>query len=144
MPIRFRCAYCSQLMAISRRKMGTVVRCPKCAGEIIVPSDASQGSNEEVDQPGNQGFDDPNFDVVVEGATAPSQTVKSPTEAASKPRKREPTDSMPSVQLPHQRGMFFSTSKLLLLIGVVILLVALAFALGLMLGRSMAMPGPPR
>ncbi len=38
MPIRFRCAYCNQLMAISRRKAGTVVRCPKCAGEIVVPA----------------------------------------------------------------------------------------------------------
>src|SRR5436190_21434974 len=37
MPIRFRCAYCNQLMGISHRKAGTVVRCPKCAGEIIVP-----------------------------------------------------------------------------------------------------------
>src|SRR5947209_460375 len=29
MPIRFRCAYCNQLMGIARRKAGTVVRCPK-------------------------------------------------------------------------------------------------------------------
>ena len=28
MPIRFRCAYCNQLMGIARRKAGTVVRCP--------------------------------------------------------------------------------------------------------------------
>jgi hypothetical protein len=38
MPIRFRCAYCSQLMGIGRRKAGTVVRCPRCAGEVIVPA----------------------------------------------------------------------------------------------------------
>jgi pyruvate dehydrogenase E2 component (dihydrolipoamide acetyltransferase) len=38
MPIRFRCAYCNQLMGIARRKAGTVVRCPKCAGEVIVPA----------------------------------------------------------------------------------------------------------
>src|SRR6516162_1467871 len=37
MPIRFRCAYCNQLMGIAHRKAGSVVRCPKCAGEIIVP-----------------------------------------------------------------------------------------------------------
>lgn len=38
MPIRFRCAYCNQLMGIARRKAGTVVRCPSCAGQVVVPS----------------------------------------------------------------------------------------------------------
>src|SRR5712675_495388 len=37
MPIRFRCASCQQLMGIARRKAGAVVRCPRCAGELIVP-----------------------------------------------------------------------------------------------------------
>src|SRR5204862_5290906 len=36
-PIRFRCAYCNQLMGISRRKAGTVVRCPTCSGQVVVP-----------------------------------------------------------------------------------------------------------
>src|SRR5204863_3328000 len=37
MPIRFRCAYCNQLMGIARRKAGNVVRCPTCAGQVVVP-----------------------------------------------------------------------------------------------------------
>jgi DNA-directed RNA polymerase subunit RPC12/RpoP len=37
MPIRFRCAYCNQLMGIAHRKVGSVVRCPKCSGQVIVP-----------------------------------------------------------------------------------------------------------
>jgi hypothetical protein len=37
MPIRFRCAYCSQLMGIARRKAGTVVSCPTCHGQVVVP-----------------------------------------------------------------------------------------------------------
>jgi DNA-directed RNA polymerase subunit RPC12/RpoP len=37
MPIKFRCAYCNQLMGISRRKAGTVVSCPTCKGQIVVP-----------------------------------------------------------------------------------------------------------
>src|SRR5947209_4069935 len=37
MPIRFRCAYCNQLLGIARRKAGTVVRCPTCAGEVNGP-----------------------------------------------------------------------------------------------------------
>jgi hypothetical protein len=38
MPIRFRCAYCNQLLGIARRKAGTVVRCPTCAGQVVVPA----------------------------------------------------------------------------------------------------------
>src|SRR5262245_42338757 len=43
MPIRFRCAYCNQLMGIARRKAGTIIRCPKCAGQVIVPSPIPEG-----------------------------------------------------------------------------------------------------
>jgi DNA-directed RNA polymerase subunit RPC12/RpoP len=42
MPIRFRCAYCNQLMGISRRKAGTVVRCPSCSGQVVVPNPSSE------------------------------------------------------------------------------------------------------
>jgi hypothetical protein len=38
MPIRFRCAYCNQLMGIARRKAGTVVSCPTCQGQVVVPT----------------------------------------------------------------------------------------------------------
>jgi len=56
MPIRFRCAYCNQLMGIGRRKAGTVVRCPSCAGEVIVP--APYGVQEPGhDQPASPGAD---------------------------------------------------------------------------------------
>jgi hypothetical protein len=37
MPIRFRCVYCEQLLGIARRKAGTVVKCPNCSGQLIVP-----------------------------------------------------------------------------------------------------------
>jgi DNA-directed RNA polymerase subunit RPC12/RpoP len=37
MPVRFRCVYCNQLLGISRRKAGAVVRCTNCEGQIIVP-----------------------------------------------------------------------------------------------------------
>lgn len=37
MPVRFRCVYCNQLLGISRRKAGSVVRCTSCEGQIIVP-----------------------------------------------------------------------------------------------------------
>src|SRR5438552_1362618 len=56
MPIRFRCDYCNQLLGISRRKAGTIVRCTTCEWQLIVPdpSDAATegaGPNEPVPQP---------------------------------------------------------------------------------------------
>jgi hypothetical protein len=50
MPIRFRCAYCNQLLGIARRKAGTVVRCPTCAGQVIVPN----VDTEETEGPGGE------------------------------------------------------------------------------------------
>src|SRR5262249_36866043 len=58
MPIRFRCAYCNQLLGIARRKSGTVVRCPTCAGQVVVPQqdapDLAPGTGEG---PAAQGTD---------------------------------------------------------------------------------------
>jgi len=44
MPIRFRCAYCNQLLGIAHRKAGTIVRCPTCAGHVIVPHPTEPGT----------------------------------------------------------------------------------------------------
>jgi DNA-directed RNA polymerase subunit RPC12/RpoP len=55
MPIRFRCAYCNQLMGIARRKAGTVVRCPTCSGQVVVPDPEVAGPEaEEPSPPGPQ------------------------------------------------------------------------------------------
>jgi DNA-directed RNA polymerase subunit RPC12/RpoP len=51
MPIRFRCAYCNQLLGIARRKAGTVVRCPNCAGQVVVPG----AEADQPDEPAEQG-----------------------------------------------------------------------------------------
>src|SRR4051794_28145012 len=60
MPIRFRCAYCNQLMGIGRRKAGTVIRCPRCAGELIVPAPdgaPDPGDDSAALAPGGASFD---------------------------------------------------------------------------------------
>ncbi|MCS6863772.1 MAG: hypothetical protein RMJ56_17110 [Gemmataceae bacterium] len=38
MPIRFRCGYCQQLLAIATRKAGTETTCPECSFPITVPT----------------------------------------------------------------------------------------------------------
>ncbi len=37
MPIRFRCGFCQTVLGIPSRKAGSVITCPKCQGQIIVP-----------------------------------------------------------------------------------------------------------
>ncbi|MFL5339542.1 MAG: hypothetical protein ACJ8F7_05175 [Gemmataceae bacterium] len=53
MPIKFRCVYCEQLLGIARRKAGTVVKCPNCAGQLIVPApdalNTAEGGEEKDD-----------------------------------------------------------------------------------------------
>ena len=51
MPIRFRCPYCNQLMGIARRKAGTVVRCPKCNGQLVVPDLQEEAPGEAPPEP---------------------------------------------------------------------------------------------
>src|SRR5258708_573805 len=61
MPIRFRCAYCNQLMGIARRKAGTVVSCPMCHGQVVVPT--PQTPAEADDEPGGNVFERQDFDA---------------------------------------------------------------------------------
>ena len=46
MPIRFRCGYCTRLLAIARRKAGTHTECPHCGATIAVPSPAEPVGSE--------------------------------------------------------------------------------------------------
>lgn len=39
-PIKFRCSQCNKLLGVSRSKVGTVVACPQCSAELIVPDPA--------------------------------------------------------------------------------------------------------
>jgi DNA-directed RNA polymerase subunit RPC12/RpoP len=85
MPIRFRCAYCNQLMGIARRKAGTVVRCPRCAGQVIVPNPEAvapapgNGLGPEPPRPTGPGpalFEQGDFEKLFEpAAVAPSAPV---------------------------------------------------------------------
>ena len=50
MPVRFRCHHCHQLLGIARRKIGMEVDCPTCHNKVLVPpTDAP-----DVDQPADR------------------------------------------------------------------------------------------
>ncbi len=77
MPIRFRCAYCNQLMGISHRKMGTIVRCPKCSGQVVVPqiegTPDDDASAQDADMSAAvRALEDPELELLLAGAAGES------------------------------------------------------------------------
>jgi hypothetical protein len=155
MPIRFRCAYCNQLMAIAHRKAGTVVRCPTCAGQVVVPN-AEQAAPPAAPTPrpapskkpeparGPALFEHSNFDEVFQSPAAPPPPAP-PLVLGAQPPVPEPAFSiepMPLqgniIQNPLKRptGVVLSPAKIVLFALVVLVLVALAFFIGLLIGQG--------
>jgi phage FluMu protein Com len=142
MPIRFRCAYCNQLMGIATRKAGTVVACPKCQGQVIVPNPLEQtespaGSPEE--KPNL--FEESDLDEVFglnPSVPEPQTLSPAPPQAAPAPRypPPEPAGVFAAVPAPARPGIFLGPIALTVLSVVFVALVGLAFFLGLLLGRG--------
>jgi hypothetical protein len=158
MPIRFRCAYCNQLMGIARRKAGTVVSCPTCHGQVVVPTPEPPLQPVQMPPPPGNGpagpanvFDRQDFDA---GMFNP-KPIPAPPPAPSPPRPvaelslhaTVPTpapllgssgfDVEPVVMGPSNappRGLVLTPSKMVLAVGALLLL-ALAFAAGLICGK---------
>jgi hypothetical protein len=153
MPIRFRCVYCNQLLGISRRKAGTIVRCTSCEGQLIVPdpSDAATeaGSQEHASDPppaqslqtDNSGgpagaFEGAEFDAFLEPMNAGGgQAVASPPAPAV---KRSPAVPARSTIQPNAVPVITLTRRGLT-VAIVLAAVVLAafFAGGLWLGLSL-------
>src|SRR5262245_20882701 len=139
MPIRFRCAYCNQLLGIARRKAGTVVRCPGCSGQVVVPSlqEAGLADKEQPRAPAGApgAFEGNELDKILEGAAGEQPSVIQPGPgpvfasqvAAGAPPPPGPTGTQPV-------GIWLSPAKATLFsVGAVVGL-AVAFGLGLLIG----------
>jgi hypothetical protein len=128
-------------MGISKRKAGQVVRCPKCAGEIIVPM--PEGMQAPADQPeepaaGPAAFEDLNFEQHLhEPATGKNGATAATETAAAQPQApAAATPEASSAAPPNRLGFFMPLGMLLVSLGVVILLFILMFVLGLIIGRA--------
>ena len=110
MPIRFRCYFCAQLLAIAHRKAGTVITCPTCRGQVWVPDP----SRPEETQPPAAPLNPEEFDVEL-----------------------VPLPSAASTPAPTQSLLYLTPrlKRLLLLALLVILL--LLFGAGVWFGRSL-------
>ena len=153
MPIRFRCAYCNQLLGIARRKAGTVVRCPTCAGQVVVPNPepavapAPPAPNQPV-------FERSDFDQLFKGSAEPHQpalaqaplgpaAVEPPpagawgthAEPAFEIDRLEPFPAAPAAsQTAAPPALVLTPLKATLLAVAAILAVAFAFGAGLVVG----------
>jgi len=161
MPIRFRCAYCNQLLGISRRKAGTVVRCPTCTGRVIVPKADAEVPQADSDPSNPLVFERNDFDALLntegEGAVplqkkeglakagdAPVALPSAPEpppgawgthpEPAYDVERINPVPPLATAEPVSQAGIFLSTRNAALLAVAVAVLLAMFFAAGLLIG----------
>lgn len=156
MPIRFRCYYCDQLMGIARRKAGTVVVCPKCKGQVVVPSPEPDSAEGEVDKPapspGPALFEQSDLERILQQDQPPPAPPPPALEqfpyVPTQPQQLPAVPSAMNIQeipmpmspppAPAKAGIFLSPAKLALLIVLVLVLLAVAFFLGLQVGKDLA------
>jgi len=143
MPIRFRCAYCNQLMGIARRKSGTVVNCPNCQGQVVVPAPEPEAQEAALPspQPAPGVVDASNFGQEFMPGNGPAPPPSAPAAPAwHQPPTRPAHEYFDVEPLPpttaRPRGWLLSPPVLTLLGILIALLMGMAFFIGLLAGRS--------
>jgi phage FluMu protein Com len=149
MPIRFRCAYCNQLMAIAQRKAGTVVRCPTCAGQVVVPSPEQAAAQESAAPPPSKPeapkkpqapalFERSDFGELFQNPAPPPPFALGPEPAGPgfDVAPLLPQGEILPVPPRRPRGLVLSPAMLILLLLFILVLLGLAFFIGMLVGRS--------
>ena len=99
MPIRFRCAYCNQLMGIAKRKAGQVVTCPKCVGQVVVPT-PDPSMVEEEQHPGGDAAAAFEEDEEVQKLLEYVEESKPAPVASAHGQRRQPAAAQQILQMP--------------------------------------------
>jgi phage FluMu protein Com len=138
MPIRFRCRYCDQLLGIARRKIGTEVRCPECHKMVLVPAEDAPDVDEAT-RKGDPLFEGGDIDAppqpfVAGPAGDQSKGGAAPTFSPAAPAP-EPFDGEPYRLPAPVAGVVLSPLHAMLLTFAALTILALAFAVGLLVGR---------
>lgn len=162
MPIRFRCPHCQQLLGIARRKAGSRVECPACQASVLVPVTDQEGL-ESVAAPAPMPLHQPSEEPLFEredferlfAATAEEHAHKGPAPpekmppppplpqfaASNGPGLSEPKGSSrkpaPGLagEFDNSAGYLLTPRRASLLTVMVILLMAICFVGGLLVGR---------
>lgn len=87
MAIRFRCHGCKQLLSISDRKAGQVVRCPACSTELQIPSleEVTEEPVETPTPPPEEPADVAGDELPADAASSPVAEVQPVTESVAQP-----------------------------------------------------------
>jgi phage FluMu protein Com len=143
MPVRFRCKHCNQLLGIARRKIGMEVHCPECHKRVRVPAEDAPEGHEPTRKKGPW-FDSRDLD---------SQLQPSVAEPAAKPLKPAPPPAwfparppVPPLDVelynpspaPPAVGLVVSPLQAALLTLGAVLVLAVAFAMGVLVGRFLS------
>ena len=137
MPIRFRCAYCNQLMGIARRKAGTVVSCPTCRGQVVVPTPLPAGP---VNGPAANVFEQKDFDpelfnpqpvAAAPGPAPDPATVPAPVPALAAAYEHQAL----AEPAPVTGGVVLTPARVTMLAVGAFVLAGVAFAVGFLMGR---------
>jgi hypothetical protein len=145
MPIRFRCAYCHQLMGIARRKAGAVVRCPRCAGELIVPPTheipEGNGAGPLNDLPESGEFGDALAAIdppARDGGARPApHPLMAPPNAAGQASSMDAGGTASAAWNVRRSGVFLPMPMLIAAVALLIACLAVIFGLGCVVGRWM-------
>ncbi len=130
MPVRFRCRHCHQLLGIAHRKIGTEVNCPTCHNKVVVPAaDAPDADRPTVRKP-DAPFEGSDLDVLLQPSPAEPAAASPPTAAREVEPHRPPG---PPAAAPS--GLTLSPFQATVLTVATVLLLALFFAAGLLIGR---------
>ena len=142
MPIRFRCRKCNQLMGIARRKAGTAVHCPTCQAEVMVPRSDEAVPHLHPPRPAaapaplfeRSDFEDFLQNPVLEKPSPAAAPVSSPLVFEPK-MQAAPALSPRDAARVQVEGLFLSPTQATWLTVIAILLIALAFGAGLLVGH---------
>jgi hypothetical protein len=160
MPIRFRCTHCQKLLGIAHRKAGTMVPCPKCGRETLVPQGEQEpslpptgGAGPAAGAPPPPGPDVPlfeqrNFEALLNDGGGQAQPsilgARAPVPPAAPGRVARPGPGSPDVeplgpvptgpQMPPGGFVLTRRQATVLTVAIVVVMV-LAFGAGLLVGR---------
>jgi phage FluMu protein Com len=142
MPVRFRCQHCNQLLGIARRKIGMEVSCPTCRNKVVVPpTDAP-----DVDRPAAKQdplFEGSDLDRLLQPAAEPAVEPPRPAAPAWSPPAPAPlafdappyNPPGPVAPAAAPAGVVLSPLQATMLTVGAVLILAVAFAAGLLIGR---------
>ena len=144
MPIRFRCPNCETMLSIGRRKTGTMIVCPKCADQILVPAaEAEPHGIDLADEESTSAPRDPLADgsgtdaVLLKQSALPEVRFEKPDFTRPRPDAAGPAsdDEVSAVNVALERGLQLSRGMVALLGGLVFALAGLAFVTGYFAGK---------